>query len=61
MATSQDLARLEAELWTEDLSTLKRCRTNNRRDSTCNERYYRDCAVQDLSELDIESIEHPPP
>ena len=58
MMTSQDLARLEAELFKEDLVALKRRRTNNRRDATRNERFCMDCAALTLDDLDIGSIEH---
>ena len=56
--TSQDLARLEAELLKEDLVAMKRHRTNNRRDATRNERFSKDCAALMLDDLDIGSIEH---
>ena len=58
MMTSQDLARLEAELLKEYLVALKRCRINNRRDATRNERFCKDCAALSLDYLDIGSIEH---
>ena len=58
MMTTQDLARLEAELLREDLVALKHRRTNNRRDATRNERFCKDCAALTLDDLDIGSIEH---
>ncbi len=58
MMTSQDLARLEAELLKEDLVALKRHRTNNKRDASRNERFSKDSASQVLKNLDIGSIEH---
>ena len=58
MTTSQDLARLEAELRTEGYDSIKRRRRNNRRDATRNERYHRDCVAQPLDDLDVGSIKH---
>ncbi len=58
MTTSHDLARLEAELRTEDIESLRRRRRNNRRDATRNERYHSDCVAQPLEDLDAGSIEH---
>ena len=58
MAGSQDLTRLESELRTEDLTTLKWRRGNNRRDVTRNDRYLKDCASQGIEDLDIGAIEH---
>ena len=58
MTTSQDLARLEAELRTEDYDSIKRRRRSNGRDATRNERYHRDCVAQPLDDLDIGSIKH---
>ena len=58
MMTSQDLARLEAELLKEDLVALKCRRTNNRCDATRNERFCKDFAALTLDDLDIGSIEH---
>ena len=58
MITSQDLARLETELRTEDLNNLKRRRTDNRRDASRNERFCKDCTALPLEELDVGSIKH---
>ena len=54
MISNQDLARLE----TEDLNSLKCHRTDNRRDASRNERFYKDCVAQSPDELDIGSIKH---
>ncbi len=58
MTCCHDLARLEAELRTEDIESLRRRRRNNRRDATRNERYHSDCVAQPLEDLDAGSIEH---
>ena len=58
MITSQDLARLETELQTEDLNNLKRRRTDNGRDASRNERFCKDCTSLPLEELDVGSIKH---
>ena len=58
MMTSQDIARLEAELLKEDIVALKRRLTNDRRNATRNERFCKDCAALTLDDLDIDSMEH---
>ncbi len=58
MTTRQDLVCFELILREEDLTSLKRRRTNNRRDATRNERYCKDCTAQPIEDLDIGSIEH---
>ena len=58
MISNQDLARLETELRTEDLNSLKRRRTDNRRDASRNELFYKDCVALSPDELDIGSIKH---
>ncbi len=58
MTTRQDLVRFELILREEDLTSLKRRRTNNRRDATRNECYCKDCTAQPIEDLDIGSIEY---
>ncbi len=58
MTTSLDLVRLELTLRDEDLTTLKRQRTNNRREASRNERFCKDCIALPIEDLDVGSIEH---